>query len=91
MFHTLHCNQIGGYSSTQARYIHSTERLQSRAEVNTDAEGIQSSSLRTILEQWPAGKPKPKVLYTVPVSDATTPNTRYAMNYIRSTAATPPG
>ncbi|KAF8181268.1 PLP-dependent transferase [Pholiota molesta] len=35
-------------------------------EVETDAEGIQSFSLRTILEQWPQGKPKPKVLYTVP-------------------------
>ncbi|KAF9473803.1 PLP-dependent transferase [Pholiota conissans] len=35
-------------------------------EVETDSEGIQSSSLRTILEQWPEGKPKPKVLYTVP-------------------------
>ncbi|KIM40662.1 hypothetical protein M413DRAFT_446079 [Hebeloma cylindrosporum] len=35
-------------------------------EVETDAQGIRSSSLRIILEQWPAGKPKPKVLYTVP-------------------------
>ncbi|KAK7027257.1 hypothetical protein VNI00_015346 [Paramarasmius palmivorus] len=35
-------------------------------EVATDAEGISSDSLRTILEQWPTGKPKPKVLYTVP-------------------------
>ncbi|CAA7269549.1 unnamed protein product [Cyclocybe aegerita] len=35
-------------------------------EVETDAHGICSSSLRTTLEQWPAGKPKPKVLYTVP-------------------------
>ncbi|KDR77824.1 hypothetical protein GALMADRAFT_210056 [Galerina marginata CBS 339.88] len=35
-------------------------------EVETDSRGIRSSSLRTILEQWPDGKPKPKVLYTVP-------------------------
>ncbi|PPQ92584.1 LOW QUALITY PROTEIN: hypothetical protein CVT25_007276 [Psilocybe cyanescens] len=35
-------------------------------EVDTDSQGIQSSSLRTILEQWPEGTPKPKVLYTVP-------------------------
>ncbi|KDR75974.1 hypothetical protein GALMADRAFT_139740 [Galerina marginata CBS 339.88] len=35
-------------------------------EVETDSQGIRSSSLRTILEQWPEGKPKPKVLYTVP-------------------------
>jgi len=35
-------------------------------EVETDAEGIRSSSLRSILEQWPAEKQKPKILYTVP-------------------------
>lgn len=37
-------------------------------EVETDAEGIKSSSLRSILQNWPEGKPTPKVLYTVPVS-----------------------
>ncbi|KAF9463949.1 pyridoxal phosphate-dependent transferase [Collybia nuda] len=35
-------------------------------EIDTDAHGICSSSLRSILENWPVGKPKPKVLYTVP-------------------------
>ncbi|KAK1231527.1 hypothetical protein PQX77_005359 [Marasmius sp. AFHP31] len=35
-------------------------------EVETDAEGISAASLRRILESWPEGKPKPKVLYTVP-------------------------
>ncbi|OBZ66161.1 Kynurenine/alpha-aminoadipate aminotransferase, mitochondrial [Grifola frondosa] len=35
-------------------------------EVDTDAHGIRSQSLRTILENWPPAKPKPKVLYTVP-------------------------
>ncbi|KAF8646220.1 hypothetical protein AX16_007361 [Volvariella volvacea WC 439] len=35
-------------------------------EVLTDASGIKSSSLRSIMETWPAGKAKPKVLYTVP-------------------------
>ncbi|KAG6856267.1 hypothetical protein H0H87_005952 [Tephrocybe sp. NHM501043] len=35
-------------------------------EVETDARGIKSSSLRSILENWPAGKQKPRVLYTVP-------------------------
>ncbi|KAF9260113.1 PLP-dependent transferase [Marasmius fiardii PR-910] len=35
-------------------------------EVETDAEGISSNSLRQILEAWPQEKPKPKVLYTVP-------------------------
>ncbi|KAI0790026.1 PLP-dependent transferase [Abortiporus biennis] len=36
------------------------------SEVETDAEGLSSQSLRKILEEWPASKPKPKVLYTVP-------------------------
>ncbi|KAK7682478.1 hypothetical protein QCA50_014278 [Cerrena zonata] len=35
-------------------------------EVATDAHGIVADSLRSTLENWPAGKPKPKVLYTVP-------------------------
>ncbi|TEB34615.1 PLP-dependent transferase [Coprinellus micaceus] len=35
-------------------------------EVETDAQGICSGSLRYILESWPTGKPKPKILYTVP-------------------------
>ncbi|KAL0576837.1 hypothetical protein V5O48_005134 [Marasmius crinis-equi] len=35
-------------------------------EVETDAEGISADSLRQVLESWPQGKPKPKVLYTVP-------------------------
>ncbi|KLO07959.1 PLP-dependent transferase [Schizopora paradoxa] len=34
--------------------------------VDTDAHGIKSSELRQILEHWPAGKPMPKFLYTVP-------------------------
>ncbi|KAI0326947.1 PLP-dependent transferase [Cubamyces sp. BRFM 1775] len=34
--------------------------------VPTDSQGIQSSNLRSTLENWPASKPKPKVLYTVP-------------------------
>ncbi|KAI0733586.1 PLP-dependent transferase [Fomitopsis betulina] len=35
-------------------------------EVETDAEGIKSSSLLSILQNWPENKPRPKVLYTVP-------------------------
>ncbi|KAF8577771.1 PLP-dependent transferase [Ramaria rubella] len=35
-------------------------------EVETDAQGISASSLREILENWPANKQKPRVLYTVP-------------------------
>ncbi|TFK69934.1 PLP-dependent transferase [Pluteus cervinus] len=34
--------------------------------VETDSCGIQSSSLRSILENWPVNKPRPKILYTVP-------------------------
>ncbi|CAK5268112.1 unnamed protein product [Mycena citricolor] len=35
-------------------------------EIEGDADGISSSSLRLILESWPAEKPKPRVLYTIP-------------------------
>ncbi|KAJ3775896.1 PLP-dependent transferase [Lentinula raphanica] len=35
-------------------------------EVPTDAQGIRSSSLKEILENWPEGEKKPKLLYTVP-------------------------
>ncbi|KAF8895972.1 PLP-dependent transferase [Infundibulicybe gibba] len=35
-------------------------------EVETDSRGISAASLRSILQQWPSGRPKPKVLYTVP-------------------------
>lgn len=37
-------------------------------EVETDAHGISSSSLRSILENWSSERPKPRILYTVPVS-----------------------
>jgi len=35
-------------------------------EVETDVHGISSQSLRSILQNWPSGKQKPKCLYTVP-------------------------
>jgi len=35
-------------------------------EIETDAFGIKASSLRSVLENWPEDKAKPKVLYTVP-------------------------
>ncbi|KAF7789602.1 hypothetical protein EIP86_000548 [Pleurotus ostreatoroseus] len=35
-------------------------------EVETDAHGIKTDSLRAIYENWPESKPKPKVLYTIP-------------------------
>ena len=37
------------------------------AEVATDEKGVCSSVLRSILEDWPEGKKKPKAFYTVPV------------------------
>lgn len=37
------------------------------SEVGTDAQGINTRSLSSILESWPTATPKPKVLYTVPV------------------------
>ncbi|KAI9454402.1 PLP-dependent transferase [Lactarius psammicola] len=35
-------------------------------EVETDADGLDSQSLRNILDSWPSTKPKPKILYTIP-------------------------
>lgn len=35
-------------------------------EVETDADGLDSQSLRKILDSWPPSKPKPKILYTIP-------------------------
>ncbi|KAJ6561723.1 PLP-dependent transferase [Mycena capillaripes] len=35
-------------------------------EVDADADGISTESLRAILEGWPAERPKPRVLYTIP-------------------------
>ncbi len=37
-------------------------------EIETDSRGICPASIRSALENWPTSKPKPKVLYTVPVS-----------------------
>ncbi|KAF9223811.1 PLP-dependent transferase [Gyrodon lividus] len=35
-------------------------------EIATDANGVCSSDLRSVLENWPVAKPKPKAFYTVP-------------------------
>ena len=63
MFQTLQCEIIGElflyYRNLQPPIV--------PAEVEMDADGILSASMREILENWPEGKPKPKVLYTVPV------------------------
>ncbi|KAG8863092.1 hypothetical protein FRB96_009272 [Tulasnella sp. 330] len=34
--------------------------------IPTDAHGVRSSDLRTMLEDWPVGKPIPRTMYTVP-------------------------
>ena len=39
-------------------------------DVDTDEQGVSTDSLRQLLENWPAGKPKPKAFYTVPVCHA---------------------
>ena len=66
MFHSLHCDMIG-VQQINTTLLTFDQAIWSIIEVETDAEGIKSSSLRSILEQWPVGKPKPKILYTVPV------------------------
>jgi hypothetical protein len=66
MFKSLHCEQIGKLLSIWLVLLKIGVSLR-LSEIDTDAEGICSHSLRSILENWPAGKPKPKVLYTVPV------------------------
>ncbi|KAI0749623.1 PLP-dependent transferase [Daedaleopsis nitida] len=52
----VYAGVLPSFESTHCEYV----------PVPTDAEGIKSGSLRDILESWPASKPKPKVLYTVP-------------------------
>jgi hypothetical protein len=37
-------------------------------EILTDGQGVDVRHMRKTLEEWPAYKQKPKVLYTVPVS-----------------------
>ncbi|KIJ60401.1 hypothetical protein HYDPIDRAFT_190072 [Hydnomerulius pinastri MD-312] len=37
-----------------------------QVEVETDSKGVNPESIRKLLDNWPAGKPKPKLLYTVP-------------------------
>ncbi|OSD06627.1 PLP-dependent transferase [Trametes coccinea BRFM310] len=44
--------------------FHSTEC--EMIEVGGDAQGTDTRGLRELLENWPEGKPKPKLLYTVP-------------------------
>ncbi|KAF9260120.1 PLP-dependent transferase [Marasmius fiardii PR-910] len=37
-----------------------------QVEIKTDEDGVSVMHLRSVLESWPEGKPKPKVFYTVP-------------------------
>ena len=57
------------------------------SEVAVDAQGIRTSDLRSILENWPADKAKPKVLYTIPVSTlrfASAPFRQWVSSYLNS-------
>jgi tryptophan aminotransferase len=63
MFETLRCEMIGKFS-VKRHPIYAKSEV---TEVETDAEGINSLSLREVLESWPTSKPKPKILYTIPV------------------------
>ena len=66
--------------SSSTIFLVSSDQSISIVEVETDAEGIKSSSLRSILENWPAEKPKPKILYTVPASNSFFPRFEDASN-----------
>ena len=65
MFETLFCEMIGAF--VRYRPERTLDDVGSVAEVHTDADGIDSRSLRNILDSWPSSKPKPKILYTIPV------------------------
>ena len=63
MFKALHCEEHGKWTWSNRVIC-----IQWSSEVETDAHGVCSSSLRTLLENWPEGKSKPRIFYTVPVS-----------------------
>lgn len=69
IFDSLECEMIGNIAKHESRASLTTVHL----EVHTDADGIRPDSLRSILDTWPATKPKPRVLYTVPVSISIVP------------------
>ena len=66
MFQTIQCD-VRGRSNIYQTVDISVETVMI-IEVQTDSKGIDSTALRTLLDNWPTDKPKPKVLYTVPVS-----------------------
>lgn len=68
MFQALHCDLIGEYILFFRAISDSENQL---LEVETDSHGIKSNSLRSILQNWPSTKQRPKVLYTVPVRTLT--------------------
>ena len=67
MFKIRDCNLIGSCAKVPPSTAFD---IRGFSEVKTDGDGIQSSSLRNILENWPADKPKPKILYSVPVGQS---------------------
>lgn len=68
IFQSLHCNLVG---KSPHLYPHigcfNLIICILLLDIETDANGIVSSSLRSKLQNWPADKARPKVLYTVPV------------------------
>jgi DNA-binding transcriptional MocR family regulator len=64
MFQSLHCQLVGTFIPPAQIPTYLNLLFQ---EIETDANGISTASLRSKLENWPAGKHRPKILYTVPV------------------------
>ena len=57
-------------------------------DVETDEQGVSTDSLKQLLENWPAGKPKPKAFYTVPVRCSIFPTVMAGADGKPSTALT---
>ena len=70
-------------------YIRTNDWLTSKLNkaIQTDTEGIRPSVLRETLENWPAGKPMPKLLYTVPVRGSFPSSYAASTESLRSMAA----
>lgn len=92
-FESLHCEFIGasfGYCLDMPSIEHDTV-CASNLGVPTDSQGINASALRSTLENWPPSKPKPKILYTVPVRVRIAPVMQLGLTPRSSMAATQQG
>jgi hypothetical protein len=79
---------VGEFALTlsPSQYIYGTNN---RLEIEADKDGLVPSSLRKIMENWPKGKPYPKLLYTVPVSSKRRLGPFLNITDVHSTAAIP--